>query len=120
MVGAVEEVFGPILSPLYAFRWAGRGQQAAEVAPGARVFTTARLAHYVAEESLQTKVSAQPGGEQLAAVVCLGEVPASMIWTCGMSAWPDKRRKTGPDTCPAQPLCITVGVQVASACCDMD
>ena len=74
VVGAVEEVFGPILSPLYAFRWAGRGQQAAEVAAGARVFTTARLAHYVAEESLQTKVSAQPGGEQLSAVEGLGEV----------------------------------------------
>ena len=104
MVGAVEEVFGPILSPLYAFRWAGRGPQAAEVAPGARVFTTARLAHYVAEESLQTKVNAQPGEKQLAAVVRPGEFSASRIRICGVAACPHRRRITSPGACPAQPL----------------
>ena len=98
MVGAVEEVFGPILSPLYAFRWAGRGQQAAEVAPGARVFTTARLAHYVVEESLQAKVSAHCGGRQLAAAFGLGLVSASMVQTCGVDACPLQKQagKTWP------------------------
>lgn len=117
VVGAVEEVFGPILSPLYAFRWAGRGQQAAEVAAGTRVFTTARLAHYVAEESLQTKVSAQPGGQQLAALLRLGQVSVPSL---GHLAWPHVPAEEGsarPGACPAQPLRITGAARVASACC---
>lgn len=42
VVGRVEEVFGPVASPLYALRYAGPAPMPGEVAPGAQLFSVDR------------------------------------------------------------------------------
>lgn len=61
MIGAVEDIFGPVQAPLYALRYnpgGGGGTNAAlpaELAPEAKVYSVDKLAQFVAEESLRVK-----------------------------------------------------------------
>lgn len=59
VLGRVEEVFGPVLSPLYALRYGGPGDMPASVAPGAHVFAVERLIEYVLPELVNSKVRFQ-------------------------------------------------------------
>lgn len=55
-VGRIEDVFGPVMSPLYTLRWAGQGELPPTVAVGAPLFTTQKLAEYLLPEQLYTQV----------------------------------------------------------------
>ena len=55
-IGRIEDTFGPVMSPLYALRWAGQGDMPATVAVGSAVFTTQKLAEYLLAEQLYTNV----------------------------------------------------------------
>lgn len=62
MIGAVEDIFGPVQAPLYALRYnpgGGGGTAAAalpgELGPDAKVYSVDKLAQFVAEESLRVK-----------------------------------------------------------------
>eukprot|EP00887_Chlorella_sp_A99_P002322 scaffold10.g2322.t1 len=50
-VGCVEDVFGPVISPLYALRYAGPGD-AAPPPPGATLYSVDRLAGFVLTDDL--------------------------------------------------------------------
>lgn len=56
LLGAVEEIFGPVSAPLYALRYAGGAAEPPQgLVPGAVVFSVDRLALYVLPEALTVK-----------------------------------------------------------------
>ena len=55
-VGRIEDVFGPVMCPLYTLRWAGQGDMPPSVAVDGPLFTTQKLAEYLLPEQLYTEV----------------------------------------------------------------
>ncbi|GAX75094.1 hypothetical protein CEUSTIGMA_g2538.t1 [Chlamydomonas eustigma] len=51
-VGRVEEVFGPIMMPLYAFRYAGKGRPPAALHEGAAVYSVPRLRTFLLQDDV--------------------------------------------------------------------
>ncbi|KAK9808611.1 hypothetical protein WJX72_000537 [[Myrmecia] bisecta] len=54
-LGRIEEVFGPVMSPLYALRYAGGGELPASVVPGARVCSVEKFSAFVLPDQLYGK-----------------------------------------------------------------
>ena len=54
-IGKVEEVFGPVMQPLYSLRYACGPTPPAELAVGAAVCALERLTQYVLPEELYAK-----------------------------------------------------------------
>ena len=55
-IGRIEDIFGPVMCPLYLLRWAGQGDTPASLVAGAHLFTTQKLAEFLLPEQLYTKV----------------------------------------------------------------
>lgn len=56
-IGRIEDIFGPVMCPLYLLRWAGPGDMPASLVPGTPLFTTQKLAEFLLPEQLYNKVS---------------------------------------------------------------
>lgn len=54
-IGKVEEVFGPVMQPLYSLRYACGPTPPAELAVGAEMCSVERLTQYVLPEELYVK-----------------------------------------------------------------
>ncbi|EFN54041.1 hypothetical protein CHLNCDRAFT_136109 [Chlorella variabilis] len=54
-IGCVEEIFGPVVSPLYALRYGGAEPMPAALQPGATVYSVDRLADFVLPEQLRVQ-----------------------------------------------------------------
>jgi H/ACA ribonucleoprotein complex non-core subunit NAF1 len=54
-IGKVEEVFGPVMQPLYSLRYACGAAPPPELAVGAQVCSLERLTEYILPEELYVK-----------------------------------------------------------------
>lgn len=55
-IGRIEDVFGPVMCPLYTLRWAGQGDMPPSVVLEGPLYTTQKLAEYLLPEQLYTEV----------------------------------------------------------------
>jgi H/ACA ribonucleoprotein complex non-core subunit NAF1 len=91
VLGAVEDIFGPVTAPLYALRCAAEGPA---VAPGARVFSVDRLAQYVLPDELRVlrggDADLGEDGEPVDPELQFSDDEAVGVWVHGcMGAWRD-------------------------------
>lgn len=54
-VGEVEDVFGPVMEPLYSLRYACGPTMPSEIAVGAEIFCIQRLTEYILPQELYVK-----------------------------------------------------------------
>ena len=55
LMGRVEDVFGPVMEPLYSLRYACGSQMPPEIAVGTELFCIQRLTEYILPQELYVK-----------------------------------------------------------------
>ena len=77
-LGRIEEILGPVVSPIYALRYAGTGgPMPASLGPGTCVCSVDRLSHKLEEGDLSAKVT-------FSCFLALEQIRAIMAQICGV------------------------------------
>eukprot|EP00195_Chlamydomonas_chlamydogama_P011962 CAMPEP_0202892194 /NCGR_PEP_ID=MMETSP1392-20130828/1980_1 /ASSEMBLY_ACC=CAM_ASM_000868 /TAXON_ID=225041 /ORGANISM="Chlamydomonas chlamydogama, Strain SAG 11-48b" /LENGTH=519 /DNA_ID=CAMNT_0049576083 /DNA_START=101 /DNA_END=1656 /DNA_ORIENTATION=- len=98
-LGRVEEVFGPVMMPLYALRYAGRGPPPPGMKAGSLVFSVPRLAEFILPEEVYSQRAAdqeEEGGEEEEPEFSDDEKEAAYQWKLKAKRKADEPEQGGP------------------------